>query len=51
MERKLTARAGMVYTNGETWGREIYLSDIDSPDNWTEVAESEMEEEQADEHH
>lgn len=36
---KLTATEGMVLTNGETYGREIFLGTGDSPDNWYEITE------------
>ena len=53
--RILTATEGKVYSNGESYGRVIYLSDRDSPDNWTELPEedvkAEAEQEEADEHH
>ena len=39
--RKLTANDGMVLTNGEAYGREIYLGKNDSPDNWREISEEE----------
>lgn len=38
---KLTADAGMVLTNGETYGKEVYLGTGDSPDNWYEITEQE----------
>lgn len=34
---KLTAGEGMVLTNGETFGREIFLAAADSPANWQEI--------------
>ena len=39
--RKLTANDGMVLTNGEAYGKEIYLGKNDSPDNWHEITEEE----------
>ena len=39
--RKLTANDGMVLTNGEAYGREIYLGKNDSPENWREITEEE----------
>ena len=42
MERtKLTASDGMILTNGETYGRVVYLGTGDSPDNWYEITEEE----------
>ena len=40
---KLKATEGMIYTNGETYGREIFLGSGDSPDNWWEITEEEYE--------
>lgn len=40
---KLKATEGMIYTNGETYGREIFLGTGDSPDNWWEITEAEYE--------
>ena len=39
--RKLTASDGMVLTNGEAFGKEIYLGVNDSADNWHEITEEE----------
>ena len=39
--RKLTANDGMVLTNGESYGKEIYLGKNDSPENWREISEKE----------
>lgn len=36
---ELKAKPGYVYTNGTVCGDTVYLSDIDSPDNWTEIPE------------
>lgn len=36
---KLTASDGFVLTNGEAYGREIYLGVNDSPENWHEITE------------
>ncbi len=44
---KLTAAAGCVLTNGETFGREVYLGTGDTPDNWTEITSAEAERLQA----
>lgn len=41
--RKLTANDGMVLTNGEAYGTEIYLGKTDSPDNWHEITQDEYE--------
>ena len=38
---KLTAAEGMTLTNGEAYGKEIYLGCNDSPDNWREIPDSE----------
>lgn len=38
---KMKATEGMIYTNGETYGREIFLGTGDSPDNWWEITEAE----------
>lgn len=38
---KLKATAGMILTNGETYGRVIFLGTGDSPDNWHEITEAE----------
>ena len=40
--RVLTAAEGMVYTDGEVYGQEIWLGVNDAPANWHEVPESEM---------
>ena len=45
---KLTASEGMVLTNGEAYGKEIYLGCNDSPDNWSEITDAEYEEIQRD---
>lgn len=41
--RVLTASDGMVLTNGETYGTQVYLGVNDSPENWKEVPEPEPE--------
>lgn len=46
---KLTAAAGKVLTNGQAFGREIYLGVSDSPDNWYEISETVYEEIMAEE--
>ena len=40
--RVLYAAEGMVYTNGEAYGKEIWLGVNDAPSNWYEVPEREM---------
>ena len=42
--RKLTATEGMTLTNGEAYGKEIYLGKNDSPENWHEIPDAEYEE-------
>lgn len=37
------ADEGMYITNGEIFGKQIYLSDSDSPENYTEISEKEYE--------
>ena len=45
MERQiLFANDGMVLTNGETYGKEIYLADGASADAFYEITEAEYEE-------
>lgn len=41
--RKLTAADGMTLTNGEAFGKEVYLGCNDSPTNWREITDSEAE--------
>ena len=41
--RKLTASDGMVLTNGEAFGKEIYLGVNDSEANWREITDAEYE--------
>ena len=41
--RKLTADEGKVLTNGEAYGKEIYLGIYDSPENWHEITDAEYE--------
>lgn len=36
---KLIADEGMVLTNTKTYGKVVYLSKNDSPDNWFEIPE------------
>ena len=40
---KLTASDGMVLTNGETYGKEIYLGKHDKAENWHEITEAEAD--------
>jgi hypothetical protein len=40
--RVLIAAEGMAYTNGEVYGKEIWLGVNDDPANWHEVPESAM---------
>lgn len=44
---KLKASEGMTLTNGETFGKEIYLGKGDSADNWYEITDEEAERIQA----
>lgn len=39
--KKLIAANGMVLTNGEAYGKEIYLGCNDSADKWREITEAE----------
>lgn len=41
--RKLTAAEGFVLTNGEAYGKEIYLGKNDSPLFWREIPEAEYQ--------
>ena len=41
--RKLTAAEGMTLTNGEAFGKEIFLGINDSADNWHEISDKEAE--------
>ena len=40
---KMTATEGMILTNGETYGVEVYIGTGDSPDNWWEISLEEYE--------
>ena len=41
---KLTAAEGKTLTNGETFGKEVYLGTGDAPDNWTEITDAQAAE-------
>lgn len=41
---KLTAAEGMVLTDGESYGKEIFLSQNGNADNWHEITEEEYAE-------
>lgn len=41
---KLIASDGMVLTNGEAFGKEVFLGTGDSADNWHEITEAEAQE-------
>lgn len=45
--KKLIASEGMTLTNGEAFGKEIYLGKNDSDDNWHEITDAEAERIQA----
>lgn len=38
---KLTASEGVTLTNGETYGKEVYLGCNDTPENWYEISDEE----------
>jgi hypothetical protein len=42
--RKMTASDGMVLTNGEAYGKEVYLGKNDSAENWHEISQEEYDE-------
>lgn len=42
--RKLTASEGYVLTNGEVYGKEVYLGVNDSAENWHEITDAEYAE-------
>ena len=42
--RKLTASEGCVLTNGEAYGKEIYLGVNDKAENWHEITDAEYAE-------
>ena len=39
--KKLIAAEGMILTNGETYGKEIFLGSGDDVSNWHEITETE----------
>ena len=41
--RHIIASEGMILTNGETYGIEVWLSSNDSPNNWREITREEYE--------
>lgn len=41
---KLTASEGHVLTNGEAYGKEVYLGKNDKPENWHEITDAEYAE-------
>jgi hypothetical protein len=41
--RKITANYGYVLTNGDAYGKEIYLGVNDRPENWREITDAEYE--------
>ena len=43
---KLTASEGMTLTNGETYGKEVYLGCNDNAENWHEIPDSEVPKEE-----
>ena len=45
--QKLTASEGMTLTNGEAFGKEVYLGCNDKPENWREITNEEAEKLQA----
>lgn len=42
--RKITASEGMVLTNGEAYGKEVYLGKNDRQENWHEITDAEHKE-------
>lgn len=42
---ELHAKEGYVYTNGVLFSKDVYLSELDSKDNWKEITEEEAAEE------
>ena len=43
---ELKAKEGYLLTNGEIYSDLVYLSDLDSPDNWKEITVEEARERQ-----
>ena len=43
---ELKAEEGYLLTNGEIYSDLVYLSDLDSPDNWEEITVEEAQERQ-----
>ena len=41
--KKLTASDGQILTNGEAYGKEIYLGVTDKAENWHEITDAEYE--------
>lgn len=41
----LEPEEGFTLTNGETYSKQVYLGIYDSPDNWWEIPDSEVPEE------
>jgi hypothetical protein len=41
---ELHAKEGYVYTNGVLFSKDVYLSELDSEDNWKEITEEEARE-------
>lgn len=44
----LEASDGMTLTNGEVYSKQVYLGIYDSPENWWEIADSEIPSEEGD---
>ena len=42
--RKLTASANHILTNGDVYGKEVYLGVNDSAENWHEITDAEYAE-------
>lgn len=42
--RKMTASEGYVLTNGDVYGKEVYLGVNDSAENWHEITDAEYAE-------
>ena len=40
---KLVADEGMMLTNGESYGKEVYIGANDNPENWREISQAEYE--------